>query len=79
MTLGAEDQPLDVVVLNGEVVMTGPRVAIALQPDAALETARRLRQAADLANTGPIIGEVAEAAVTLREGGPMAGPPSNDR
>ena len=49
MTLNAEEQPLKVDVLNGEVVMTGPRVAIALQPGAATETARRLVVAADLA------------------------------
>ena len=49
MTLNAEEQPLKVDVLNGEVVMTGPRVAIALRPTAATETARRLLAAADLA------------------------------
>ncbi|MGK6355388.1 hypothetical protein ACMGDH_09175 [Sphingomonas sp. DT-207] len=49
MTLNAEEHPLKVDVLNGEVVMTGPRVAIALQPEAATETARRLVAAADLA------------------------------
>ena len=51
MTLNAEEQPLNVDVLNGEVVMTGPRVAIALKPGAATETARRLVAAADLAST----------------------------
>ncbi|MCW6533918.1 hypothetical protein [Sphingomonas lycopersici] len=49
MTLNAEEQPLKVDVLNGEVVMTGPRVAIALRPSAATETARRLVAAAELA------------------------------
>jgi len=49
MTLNAEEHPLSVDVRNGEVVMTGPRVAIALQPAAATETARRLAAAADLA------------------------------
>ncbi len=49
MTLNAEEQPLSVDVLDGEVVMTGPRVAIALQPSAAIETARRLVAAANLA------------------------------
>lgn len=49
MTLNAEEQPLKVDVLNGEVVMTGPRVAIALHPTAATETAQRLLAAADLA------------------------------
>lgn len=47
MTLNAEEQPLSVAVLNGEVVMTGPRVAIAMEPKAAIETARRLAAAAD--------------------------------
>ena len=49
MTLNAEEQPLKVDVLNGEVVMTGPRVAIALHPMAATETAQRLLAAADQA------------------------------
>jgi hypothetical protein len=49
MTLNAEEQPLSVQALNGEVVMTGPRVAIALGPEAATETARRLAAAADMA------------------------------
>lgn len=49
MTLNAEGQPLSVDVLNGEVVMTGPRVAIAMEPGAAAETARRLVEAAGIA------------------------------
>lgn len=49
MTLNAEEQPLNVQALNGEVVMTGPRVAIALCPQAATETARRLIEAAGAA------------------------------
>lgn len=49
MTLNAEEQPLSVDVLNGEVVMTGPRVAIAMEPGAAAETARRLVEAAGIA------------------------------
>lgn len=49
MTLNAEELPLNVEVLNGEVVMTGPRVAIAMRPSAATETARRLAAAADVA------------------------------
>lgn len=49
MALNAEEKPLSVAVLNGEVVMTGPRVAIALRPLAAAETARRLAEAADIA------------------------------
>lgn len=49
MTLEADEQPLTVQALNGEVVMTGPRVAIALKPSAAVETARRLTAAAEAA------------------------------
>ena len=49
MSLNAEERPLTVDVLDGEVVMTGPRVAIALQPQAATETARRLVAAAERA------------------------------
>jgi len=45
MTLDTEKHPLDVQVVAGEVVMTGPRVAIALTPEAATETARRLAAA----------------------------------
>ncbi|MBO9621654.1 MAG: hypothetical protein J7500_02980 [Sphingomonas sp.] len=63
MTLNAETQPLTVDVLNGEVVMTGPRVAIALQPNAATETARRLLAAADLA------AEQAQAPIQVADGG----------
>jgi len=58
MTLNAEEQPLKVDVLNGEVVMTGPRVAIALRPNAAIETARRLVAAADLASRQERSGRV---------------------
>lgn len=46
MATDVESQPLDVQVVNGEVVMTGPRVAIAITPPAAHETARRLAEAA---------------------------------
>jgi hypothetical protein len=49
MPLEADEQPLSVQAVNGEVVMTGPRVAIALQPPAAEETARRLSAAAESA------------------------------
>lgn len=68
MTLNAEEQPLKVDVLNGEVVMTGPRVAIALHPTAATETAQRLLAAANLAI------EQARAAAVQR----MDGAASND-
>ncbi|GGD84369.1 hypothetical protein GCM10011515_00140 [Tsuneonella deserti] len=67
MTLNAEEQPLNVDVLNGEVVMTGPRVAIALKPGAATETARRLVAAADLAST--------QAGISLQQ---LDASPSND-
>ena len=46
MSPDAEGQPLDVEVVNGEVVMTGPRVAVAMDIGAATETARRLMAAA---------------------------------
>jgi hypothetical protein len=52
MSLDAEEQPLDVEVVNGEVVMTGPRVAVALGQRAATETARRLMAAAQEAGGG---------------------------
>lgn len=64
MTLNAEQQPLKVDVLDGEVVMTGPRVAIALHPTAATETAQRLLAAADLA-----IEQARAAAVQRMDGG----------
>lgn len=49
MGMQAEEQPLSVSAINGEVVLTGPRVAIALRPFAAAETARRLADAAETA------------------------------
>ena len=49
MSMQAEEQPLSVSALDGEVVLTGPRVAIALRPFAAAETARRLADAAEIA------------------------------
>lgn len=67
MTLNADEQPLDVEVLNGEVVMTGPRVAIALCPRAAMETARRLVAAAGSAEDpglGPPPGVAREPGAT---------------
>jgi hypothetical protein len=69
MTLNAEEHPLSVEVLNGEVVMTGPRVAIAMRPTAASETARRLVEAADIA-----VQQVREASILQNDG-----EPSNDR
>lgn len=71
MTMNAEEQPLNVDVRNGEVVMTGPRVAIALQPTAASETARRLVAAADRA-----MREAREACAASVQMGD--GPASND-
>ena len=44
--LDTDHQPLDVQVLGREVVLLGPRVAIALSAAAASETARRLAEAA---------------------------------
>lgn len=65
MTLNAEEQPLSVQALNGEVVMTGPRVAIALGPEAATETARRLAAAADMA-----LRQVSDAVLLRADGAP---------
>lgn len=44
--LDTDHQALDVQVLGREVVLLGPRVAIALSAAAAAETARRLAEAA---------------------------------
>ena len=44
-----EREPLDVQVMEGEVVLLGPRVAIALSATAAAETAKRLADAAAIA------------------------------
>ncbi len=44
--LDTDHQALDVQVLGREVVLLGPRVAIALSAAAAAETARRLADAA---------------------------------
>ncbi|PSC05945.1 hypothetical protein SLNSH_06095 [Alsobacter soli] len=44
--LDTDRTPLNVEIYNGEVVVTGPRVAVALTADAAAETARRLAAAA---------------------------------
>ena len=51
--LGAYDEPLAVEALEGEVVLTSQSgsVAVALTPAAALETARRLKAAAEQART----------------------------
>ena len=48
-SLETELQALDVQVLEHEVVLLGPRVAIALSAEAAAETARRLAEAAVIA------------------------------
>ena len=48
--LDTEQQALDVKVLEREVVLLGPRVAVALSAAAAAETARRLAAAADMAS-----------------------------
>lgn len=44
--LDADLEALKVHVMNSEVVLLGPRVAVALSADAAAETARRLAAAA---------------------------------
>jgi predicted RecA/RadA family phage recombinase len=44
--LTADEDALSIEAKDGEVVMTGPRVAVALTPAAAAETARRLAEAA---------------------------------
>lgn len=51
--LGAYDQPLDVDVLEGEVVLRSAAgaLSVALTPSAALETARRLERAAEQAGS----------------------------
>jgi hypothetical protein len=47
--LDTELQALDVQVMDSEVVILGPRVAVALSAEAAAETARRLAIAAAMA------------------------------
>ena len=48
-TLETEVEALDVQVLEHEVVLLGPRVAVALSAEAAAETAKRLAEAAAIA------------------------------
>ena len=50
--LDTELEPLDVQVMGNDVVLLGPRVAIALSATAAAETARRLGDAAAIAARG---------------------------
>jgi hypothetical protein len=50
--LDTELEALEVQVLDREVVILGPRVAIALSAAAAAETARRLAEAAAIAQSG---------------------------
>jgi hypothetical protein len=50
--LDTEHEALEVQVLGREVVLLGPRVAIALSAAAAAETARRLASAASSAMAG---------------------------
>jgi hypothetical protein len=52
-SLDTEVEALKVQVLDREVVLLGPRVAVALSADAAAETARRLAAAAKLAANEP--------------------------
>ena len=49
--LDALHEPPQIEVLNGEVVLIGPRVALTLTADAAAETARLLAAAAAEAQT----------------------------
>lgn len=48
-SLETEVEALDVQVLEHEVVLLGPRVAVALSAEAAAETAKRLAEAAAIA------------------------------
>jgi hypothetical protein len=52
-SLDTEVEALNVQVMDHEVVLLGPRVAVALSADAAAETARRLAAAAKLAADEP--------------------------
>lgn len=52
MSLKAQEDPLQITTLGGEVVITGPRVAVALTAEAAAETARLLAIAATTASQG---------------------------
>ena len=61
MGMHAEEQPLSVSALDGEVVLTGPRVAIALRPFAAAETAKRLADAAEIARHQAELGSAERA------------------
>lgn len=63
--LDADLEALKVHVMNSEVVLLGPRVAVALSADAAAETARRLAAAAAQASrtgTSARAGSTAAAA-----------------
>ena len=55
--LGAYDETLAVEALDGEVVLTSQSgsVAVALTPDAALETARRLQTAVERARLDRVV------------------------
>ncbi|MFC3077697.1 hypothetical protein ACFODL_06310 [Phenylobacterium terrae] len=54
MPLQADHAPLQVEAMDGEVVITGPRVAVALTAAAAAETARRIAEAAATAGAFPV-------------------------
>jgi hypothetical protein len=51
--LEAQSEPLTVSVRDGEVVMTGSRVAVALTAEAARRTAERLASAAEAVTDQP--------------------------
>jgi hypothetical protein len=50
VTTDASSEPLTIDTADGQVVVTGPRVAVALTPQAAAETAKRLGKAAEEAS-----------------------------
>jgi hypothetical protein len=61
-SLDTEVEALKVQVIDREVVLLGPRVAVALSADAAAETARRLAAAAELA---ALDGDAGSSAASL--------------
>jgi hypothetical protein len=58
--LDTELHALEVQVLAREVVLLGPRVAVALSAEAAAETARRLAEAADLAGRAEVQSQASQ-------------------
>lgn len=64
--LKAYDFPLSVEAIDGEIVVTGQAVAVALTPTAALETARRLKAAAEAALTRSAAAQAWQTAASDR-------------